>query len=37
VPAKDFAEVKRVVEEELGAPLAQFFSKFDEVRCYHSY
>ncbi|MFW6050249.1 MAG: ABC1 kinase family protein [Myxococcota bacterium] len=30
VPAADFAEVRRVVEEELGGPLEERFASFDE-------
>jgi len=30
VPAEPFASVKRVVEEDLGKPLAEVFSRFDE-------
>jgi ubiquinone biosynthesis protein len=31
VPPESFATVKRVVEEDLGRPLAQVFSRFDEA------
>lgn len=31
VPPEDFADIRRVVEAELGAPLAERFAEFDEV------